>query len=359
MAMPLGFGLVGCGKIARKHIHVLNQLPGARIVACCDLDLERAAARADEAGGAIATGSVEELCAHPEVEAITVATPSGSHAAVALAAARAGKHVIVEKPIALTLSEADAIIDACDEAGVKLFVVKQNRYNRPVVALRRALDAGRLGRLFMGGARVLWHRDQNYYDQEPWRGTWAQDGGVCTNQASHHIDLLLWLMGEVVSVFATGTQVLHDIETEDTATVLLRFREGAAATVQATTCTQPRDLEGSIAVFGTSGTVEIGGFAANELRTWMLAEETPEDARIFDEWGRNPSEFAYNHRCFYEDVLQTIASNRRALIDGIAGRRSLEVIRAIYESMETGREVFLRFEPRECRLGSGGSREDA
>lgn len=359
MADALGFALIGCGKIADKHIHVLTHLPGARLLACCDARAERAAARAEKAGGgAIATTSLEEALATPGVAAVTICTPSGSHASLAIEAARAGKHVIVEKPLALTLDEADRMIDACDAAGVKLFVVKQNRYNRPVQALRRAIDAGRMGRIFLGGARVLWHRDQRYYDAEPWRGTWAEDGGVVTNQASHHIDLLLWMMGDVVSVFATGARVLHDIETEDTATVLLKFRHGAAATVQATTCMQPRDLEGSIAIFGTGGSVEIGGFAANQLRTWTFTEERPEDATIMEQWGANPADFAYNHGEFYKDALQTIASNRRALLDGIEGRRSLEVIHAIYESLETGREVTLRFEPRIRRLGVPGHREE-
>jgi predicted dehydrogenase len=301
--------------------------------------------------------SLEELLASPEVRAVTICTPSGSHAELAVRAAQAGKHVVVEKPLALTLDQADRMIDTCDRAGVKLFVVKQNRWNRPVQAARRAFEAGRLGTLFLAGARVLWHRDQAYYDAEPWRGTWAQDGGVVTNQASHHIDLLLWFMGDPVSVFATGTRVLHRIETEDTATVLLKFRHGAAATVQATTCTQPRDVEGSISLFGTRGTVEIGGFAADSLRTWMLDPETPEDEIVRREWSANPTEFAYNHQEFYRDVVQTIDGGRRALSDGIQGRRSLEVIHAIYESMETGREVVLRFEPRKCRLGVGGEPE--
>jgi UDP-N-acetyl-2-amino-2-deoxyglucuronate dehydrogenase len=307
--------------------------------------------------GAQAAEELAALLERPDIDAVTICTPSGSHARLAIAAARAGKHVIVEKPMALRLDEADAMIDACDHAGVKLFVVKQNRYNRPVLAARRALAAGRLGRLFMGGVRVLWHRDQAYYDAEPWRGTWAEDGGVCANQASHHIDLLLWFMGDPVSLIATGATVLHSIETEDTATVLLKFPHDAAAVVQATTCTQPRDLEGSLALFGTAGTIEIGGFAANELRTWQLAEPLPEDERVQAEWGRNPETFAYNHMEFYKDVLGTIASNRRALIDGIEGRRSLEVIHAIYESMETGREVTLRFESRRCRLGISQPRE--
>ncbi|MBP7669326.1 MAG: Gfo/Idh/MocA family oxidoreductase [Candidatus Eisenbacteria bacterium] len=347
----LGFALIGCGKISRKHVHALERLPGARLLAVYDLDSARAEAVASGIPGARAARTLEEAFAMPGVDAVTVATPSGSHAAVAIAAARAGKHVVVEKPLALTLDEADEMIAVCDSAGVKLFVVKQNRYNRPVLAARRAVDEGRLGRIFMGGARVLWHRDDAYYQEARWRGTWAQDGGVCTNQASHHIDLLLWFMGEAVSVFATGTRVLHRIETEDTATVMLKFRHGATAVVQATTCTQPRDLEGSISLFGTRGTIEIGGFAADRLRTWTFADARPEDASVEAEWGTNPKEFAYNHGQFYEDVLRTIGSDRRALIDGIEGRKSLEVIHAIYESMETGREVALRFEPHRCRLG--------
>lgn len=358
MADALGFALIGCGKISSKHVRVLSRLPGAKLVALHDHDLARAAARAAEAPGAVVAASLEEVLAMPGVDAVSICTPSGSHADLAIAAARARKHVIVEKPLALTLQDADRMIDECDAAGVKLFVVKQNRYNRPVIAARRALEAGRFGRLFLGGARVLWHRDQSYYDAEPWRGTWAQDGGVCANQAAHHIDLLLWFMGDVVSVFASGATVMHDIETEDTATVILRFRHGASATLQATTCTQPRDIEGSLSLFGSGGSVEIGGFAADRLRTWMFTTEEPEDRTIHETWGSNPPAPAYNHAMFYEDVLQTIASNRRALIDGLEGRRSLEVIHAIYESMATGHEVVLRFEPRKCRLGSSRAEEE-
>jgi len=351
MADSIGFALIGCGKISRKHIHVLNSLEDTSIVSVFDVDRSRAEKAAAQAGGALIASSLEEALSAPGVQVATICTPSGTHYDVAIRAAAAHKHVVVEKPMALTLDEADEMIDACDAAGVKLFVVKQNRYNRPVQATKRAIDAGRLGRIYMGGARVLWHRTQEYYDSEPWRGTWAYDGGVCSNQASHHLDLLLWLMGDVVSVFAVGSTVMHDIETEDTATVLLRFRHGAMATLQATTCTQPRDLEGSISLFGTKGTIEIAGFAANELRTWMLENEGPEDDDVRRNWARNPDEFAYNHREFYKDVLQTIRSGRRALIDGIEGRRSLELIHAIYESMETEREVALRFEPHKCKLG--------
>ena len=353
MPETLRFAIVGCGKISAKHLHVLGALPGARVTCLCDQNRSRAEAQRERAPEADVCTSLAQALAHPAVDAVTICTPSGSHARLGIQAAEAGKHVIVEKPLALTLADADDLIHACDRAGVKLFVVKQNRYNRPVLAARRALEEGRLGDLFMGGVRVLWHRDQAYYDAEPWRGTWAEDGGVCTNQASHHIDLLLWFMGEPVSVIAKGATIGHAIETEDTATVMIRFRGGATGVVQATTCVQPKDLEGSLSLFGTRGTIEVGGFAATELRTWMLAGETDEDRQsIWDQWGENPKEFAYNHGEFYKDVLQSISSSRRGLIDGIEGRRSLEVIHAIYESIETGREVTLRFEPRKCRLAN-------
>lgn len=348
---PTGFALLGCGKIAHKHVHVLANLDEVRLLYACDPQEDRAKEIAGKADGCKATTEIEQVLKDPAVEVVSICSPSGMHAEMGIQAARAGKQVIIEKPLALRLDEADRLIETCDRRGAKLFVVQQNRYNRPVQALRRALDADRLGHVFLGSVRVLWSRDQAYYDKEPWRGTWAQDGGVLTNQASHHIDLLIWMMGEVDSVFARGRTVAHKIETEDTGVVLLKFRNGGFGVVEATTCTQPKDLEGSLNLYGEGGTVEIGGFAANNLKTWAFREPRPEDETIFEEWGKNPDEFGYNHREFYLDALEDLRTNRRGLLDGIEGRKSLEVINAIYESMETGREVFLRFEPKECRLG--------
>lgn len=348
---PIGVALVGCGKIAKKHVDVIRSIEDLRLVAVHDVDPARAAALADSVPGCRVLPDLEAVSRADDVRLGVVCTPSGLHASQGALLARAGKHVVVEKPMALRLEEADQLIEVCDRFGVKLFVVKQNRYNLPVRRARAALESGRLGRIFLGEARVLWRRTQKYYDEEPWRGTWQLDGGVITNQASHHIDLLIWMMGEVESVFAKGRTVMHDIEVEDTGVVLLKFRRGGLGVVEATTCVQPRDLEGSLLLYGEKGTVEIGGFSANELRTWAFPEEEAGDDTVFAEWGRNPDVFAYNHREFYLDVVDTLRSNRHALIDGIEGRKSLEVINAIYESMETGREVFLRFEPRRGRLG--------
>jgi predicted dehydrogenase len=350
---PIGVALIGCGKIAQKHLRVIQGVDGLRLVLVHDSRRERAEALASQAPGCRIAPDLESAATDPEVQLGVVCTPSGLHARHGTLLARAGRHVVVEKPMALRLDDADQLIEVCDRHRVKLFVVKQNRYNRPVRKAHEAIASGRLGRVFLGDVRVLWHRDQSYYDAEPWRGTWEMDGGVLTNQASHHIDLLIWMMGDVESVFAKGRTVMHQIEVEDTGVVLVKFRRGGLGVVQATTCAQPRDLEGSLDLYGEKGTIEIGGFAANELRTWSLAAPGAEDERVFEEWGRNPPDFGYSHREFYLDVVDTIRTNRHALIDGIEGRKSLEVINAIYESMETGREVFLRFEPRRGRLGGG------
>jgi UDP-N-acetyl-2-amino-2-deoxyglucuronate dehydrogenase len=356
---PIGVGLIGCGKISRKHAHVIGQIDDLRLVAVHDVVEERAAAVAARFPGARVAPDLESISRDPEIDIGVVCTPSGLHARQGATLARAGKHVIVEKPMALRLEEADQLIEVCDRYGVKLFVVKQNRYNVPVRRAREAIESGRMGRVFLGDVRVLWNRSQEYYDEEPWRGTWQLDGGVLTNQASHHIDLLIWMMGEVESVFARGRTVMHRIEVEDTGVVLLKFRGGGLGVVEASTCIQPADLEGSIQLYGEKGTIEIGGFAATELKTWRFDEPTEEDARIFETHAKNPEEFAFNHREFYLDVVDTLRRRRHALIDGIEGRKSLEVINAIYESMETGHEVYLRFEPRRCRLGETGRERPA
>jgi len=281
-----------------------------------------------------------------------VLTESGLHADHVVELARYGKHIVVEKPMALTLSDADRMIAACDQFKVKLFVVKQNRFNVPVVKLREALEAGRFGKLVLGTVRVRWCRPQSYYDQASWRGTWAMDGGVLSNQASHHVDLLEWMMGEVDSVYATATTALADIEAEDTAVVTLRFRNGALGIIEATTAARPKDLEGSLSVLGEFGTVEIAGFAVNEMRTWNFADATPDDARVLEEFSVNPPNvYGFGHQAYYEHVVDCILNDRQHLVDGLEGRKSLELITAIYESIETGVPVNLRFNPKRCRLG--------
>ncbi|MFN8549728.1 MAG: Gfo/Idh/MocA family oxidoreductase [Candidatus Eisenbacteria bacterium] len=348
----ISVALIGCGKISRKHVQVIREIPDLKLTAVVDTNPARAQEVADQVDGCRVYPDLESVCADPKIRLGVVCTPSGLHARQGVTLARARKHVVVEKPMALRLDEADALIEACDQAGVKLFVVKQNRYNAPVRKAREAIESGRLGRVFMGDVRVLWNRSQSYYDEEPWRGTWEMDGGVLTNQASHHIDLLIWMMGDVESVYAQGRTVLHQIEVEDTGVVLIKFRSGGLGIVEASTAIQPRDLEGSLNLYGERGTIEIGGFAANELKTWRFREELPEDEAIRRDFAKNPGGATYAHHQFYLNVVETLHEQRLALIDGFQGRRSLEVIHAIYESMETREEVQLRFEGRRVRLGT-------
>lgn len=351
----LGFALLGCGRIVSKHLDPLKNglINGAKLVAVCDSNFERAQAVAKQAGVPAFSDRFEMMDKMgDQIDVVNILTPSGDHAQHAVDIAGYRKHVVVEKPMALTLTDADRMIAACDAAGVRLFVVKQNRYNYPVKKLREALEAGRFGKLVLGTVRVRWCRTQKYYDQDKWRGTWAYDGGVFANQASHHVDLLQWMMGDVESVFAKTSTALVNIETEDTGVVVLRFKNGALGIIEATTATRPKDLEGSLSVLGEKGSVEIGGFAVNEMRHWNFTETTPEDAEVVEKYRVNPPNvYGFGHTEYLNKVVESIREGRNALVDGLEGRKSLELINAIYESVETGKEVYLRFVPKKCRLG--------
>lgn len=352
----LKIALVGCGRIAKRHSDLLGngQIDGAGLVAVADIVADKANAIATPFGVPAFTDMHEMMeTANPDV--VVVLTESGLHAEHTVQLAPYGKHIVVEKPMALTLDDADRMIQACDSYGVRLFVVKQNRFNVPVAKLREAVEAGRFGRLVLGTVRVRWCRPQAYYDQDAWRGTWALDGGVLTNQASHHIDLLEWMMGEVESVFAKSTTALADIEAEDTAVVILKFKSGALGVIEATTAVRPKDLEGSISMLGETGSVEIGGFAVNEMKTWNFEPAVADDDEVLDRYSVNPPNvYGFGHQAYYEHVVSCIMNDEPHLVDGLEGRRSLELISAIYESVETGREVALRFVPARCKLGQRG-----
>ena len=349
----LKFALVGCGRISAKHSELLGtgKIANASLVAVCDL-VEEKAQNVGKKYQVPWYTNMDLMLQNEDIDVISVLTESGNHARHVIHLAKYGKHIIVEKPMALTLDDADAMIKACSENNCKLFVVKQNRFNYPVVALRKAFEANRFGKLVMGTVRVRWCRTQKYYDQDKWRGTWALDGGVLANQASHHIDLLQWMMGEVESVVAKSSTALVNIEAEDTAVVLLKFKNGALGIIEATTAVRPLDLEGSLSILGEKGTVEIGGFAVNEIRHWNFAESLEEDASVKTKYSVNPPNvYGFGHLAYYEDIVQSILENKKSLIDGFEGRKSLELISAIYESIETGKEVFLRFIPQKCKLG--------
>ncbi len=350
---PVRFALVGCGRISRKHVDAVTAIPSARLVAVCDEQPDRAR-RVGETARVPWFDSYDRMLSAVDCDVVSILTPSGLHAAQTTdIATRFRRHIVCEKPMALRLEDADRMIESCDRAGVRLFVVKQNRYNLPVQRVRQALDAGRFGRLVLGTVRVRWCRDQTYYDQDPWRGKWRLDGGVLANQASHHIDLLEWMLGEPASVMAKMGTYLVNIEVEDTAAAIIKFRNGALGIVEATTATRPRDLEGSLSILGEKGSVVVGGFAVNRMETWSFEDETTEqqNAVLRECAEAPPNVYGFGHERYLEHVIQCIREGTRALVDGLEGRKSLELINAIYESAETGREVSMRFEPKMSRLG--------
>jgi predicted dehydrogenase len=349
-AAPLRFGLIGASAIAKKHAAALARIPEARLVAVCDVVPDRANALAGEFG-AKPWLDYREMLEREALDVVSVLTPSDSHARIATEVAATGRHIVVEKPMALTLEDADSQIAACRAHGVRLFTVMQNRWSRPVQKLREALNQGRFGKLVLGTVRLRWCRDQSYYDAATWRGTWQRDGGVFCNQACHHIDLLQWMMGDVVSVMAMKATRLVRIEAEDTGVAILRFASGALGVIEATTAWRPTDMEGSLAIAGERGSVEIGGFVVNKLRHWQFAEARPEDATVEGEHGTNPETFAWAHEQYLRDVVRALRTNTPALVEAVEGRRTVELINAIYESAETGTEVVLRWRPRYSRLG--------
>lgn len=349
----LKFGLVGCGRIAKRHSELLGygQIENASLVAVCDIDEEKAK-KIGKQFNVPYYADMDDMMQKESIDVVSVLTESGYHARHVINLAKYGKHIVVEKPMALTLDDADAMIKACDENGCKLFVVKQNRFNVPVVKLKEAMDEKRFGKLVLGTIRVRWCRDQGYYDQAWWRGRWDMDGGVLTNQASHHVDLLEYMMGDVESVFAKSTTALVDIEAEDTVVVTLKFVNGALGIIEATTAVRPKDLEGSISILGETGTVEIGGFAVNKMVHWNFTHKKDDDNEVMEKYSVNPPNvYGFGHQAYYEHVVDSILNNKKQLVDGLVGRKSLELISAIYESIETGKEVFLRFKPTKCKLG--------
>jgi predicted dehydrogenase len=353
------FALVGCGRISRKYGEILGTktIDTGSLTAVCDVNEEKAKKLGEKYGVKWFTDAhkmLDEL--KDEIDILAILTESGRHAENVIELAKYKKHIVVEKPMALSLSDADAMIRECDKFGVKLFVVKQNRLNYPVCKLREALDAGRFGKIVMGTVRVRWCRPQAYYDQDPWRGTWGMDGGVLTNQASHHIDLLEWMLGEPVAVFAKARTALADIEVEDTGVAIITFASGALGIIEATSATRPKDLEGSISILGEKGSVEIGGFAVNEMKVWNFETPEPGDEEVLEKYRTNPPDvYGFGHIAYLENVVKSIEQGSPSLVDGLEGRKSLELISAIYESIETGKEVRLRFQPEHCRLGHSSS----
>ena len=338
---PVRFALVGCGRISANHIAALHQHRSrAELVAVCDNQLP-ALQQAVQKTGARGFHSLDTLLASSDADVVVLATPSGLHPRQTMAAARAGRHVVTEKPMATKWDEGMEMVRVCREAGAKLFVVKQNRLNSTLQRVKRALDGGRFGRVFMVNVNVFWTRPQSYYDEAPWRGRWDLDGGAFLNQASHYVDMVDWLLGPVDSVHAYTATLAREIEAEDTGVMSLRLRKGGLASINVTMLTYGKNLEGSITILGERGTVRVGGVAVNRIEHWEFDHTVPEDAQVGNVNYVAPTVYGLGHPLYYDNVISTLRGEVSAEVDGYEGLRSLEVVIAAYRSARDGVRVGL------------------
>jgi UDP-N-acetyl-2-amino-2-deoxyglucuronate dehydrogenase len=336
----MNFAIVGCGHIAKKHAEAIERIERANLVAVCD-KVPQAMNEYVKKYGAKPYENLTDMLSDPSIDVVSICTPSGLHAPIATEAAKAKKHVIVEKPIALTLEDADLIINTCKENNVKLAVVHPNRFRPVVQELKRLMDEGRFGKLSHANATVRWNRNQAYYDQAPWRGTKALDGGVLMNQAIHNIDLLIWLMGDVEEVYSMSATRLRNIEAEDVSTGVVRFKNGALGVVEAATTIYPKNLEESLSIFGETGTAIIGGTTATQFNHLAIQSLNDEETNaIIEKVKANPLEKS-GHQCIIEDMIQAIQEDREPIVNGEDGKRALQLVLAFYESAEKKQRVII------------------
>jgi UDP-N-acetyl-2-amino-2-deoxyglucuronate dehydrogenase len=339
------FALVGCGRISRNHFDSITQHGDrAELVDVCDIDpaaLERAVQSTGASGHASLTAMLDKTTA----DCVILTTPSGIHPQQAITVAKSGRHVLSEKPMATKWEDGLRMVRACEEAGVRLFVVKQNRKNATLQLLKQAVEQKRFGQIYMVSLNVFWQRPQEgYYDQAKWRGTWEFDGGALMNQASHYVDLLEWLIGPIESLHAYTATLARDIEAEDTGVLSVRWRSGALGSLNCTMLTYPKNLEGSITILGEKGTVRVGGVAVNEIQEWQFADSRPEDAQIKAASYETTSVYGFGHPLYYDNVIQTLRGEAKPEVDGREGLKSLEVLIAAYRSARDGVRVGLPLE---------------
>ena len=335
------FALVGCGRIAANHFESVKvHSDRCELVDVCDVDA-KALAAAVERTGAKGHLNLTSMLATTEADCVILTTPSGLHPSQAMEVARSGRDVMTEKPMATRWHDGLAMVRACDEAGVRLFVVKQNRRNQTLQLLKQAVDQGRFGRIYTVAVNVFWSRPQSYYDSAAWRGTWEFDGGAFMNQASHYIDLLDWVVGPVESVMAYTGTLARNIEVEDTGVAALKWRNGAMGTVNVTMLTYPKNLEGSITVLGEKGSVRIGGVAVNEIKHWEFDAPHEMDGQIHDASYQTTSVYGFGHPLYYDNVINTLRGDAAPETDGREGLKSLELLIAMYLSARDGKRVNL------------------
>ena len=341
------YTLIGCGRIATNHIKAaLNN--GLEVAAVCDLLPEKMEALLDKHGLAgdksIARYTdYKRMLDKVKPQLAAIATESGLHAEIALACIERGINVIIEKPMAMSMADAEEIIRRADEKGIKVSACHQNRFNLAVQELRKAIDAGRFGRLSHGSIHVRWNRDHSYYDQAKWRGTWKDDGGCLMNQCIHGIDLLRWMLGdEVVEVYGQTRQQFHDyLEAEDVGVAVLKFKNGAIATIEGTVNVYPKNLEETLYIFGEKGTVKVGGTSTNNIDVWDFADETEDDAGNKNLQEATSNVYGNGHTSLYADMIEAIKNDQQPYVDAVSGRNALEIVLAIYKSQKTGLPVKL------------------
>ena len=354
MLQTLNVAILGCGRIGKRHAQILSsgEISSAKLVAVCDYDQNKLNSFVQEYKVKGFTDLTNLLNGDLAIDILVICTESGNHSNNVIVSAGKVKNIIVEKPMALTLSDANKMIAVCKEFKTRLFIVKQNRFNLPMLYARKLFQEGKFGKITLGTVRVRWSRDENYYLEGDWRGTWALDGGVISNQASHHVDILQWFLGDAESVYATGKQAIANIEAEDTCLAIIRFKSGALGLIEATTATRPIDLEGSFSLLGEKGSIEIGGFAMNRLNYVGFIDEETSPPRVLEQYSVNPPDvYGYGHLKYYENVLSSILNGTEGLVEGIDGLKSLELISAIYESMEKNLEVRLPSVSHHSKLG--------
>jgi UDP-N-acetyl-2-amino-2-deoxyglucuronate dehydrogenase len=334
----MNFAIVGCGHIAKKHAEAIEKIAGAKLVAVCDKIPENMDFYVGNYGAEQYT-DLEKMLGSEAIDIVNICTPSGFHANIAKMTAKAKKHIIVEKPIALTIEDSDSIILACKENGVKLSVVHPNRFRPAVMELRNVMDQQKLGKLSHANVTVRWNRNQAYYDQAPWRGTKALDGGVLMNQAIHNLDLMLWFMGDIDEVYSMSATRLRNIEAEDVSTGLVRFKNGALGVIETATTIYPKNLEETISLFGETGTIMIGGTTANFIEHWNVASmDEAEVSGVIENVKKDPYGKP-GHQWIIEDMIQAVVEDREPVITGDDGRRALELVLALYRSADNNQPV--------------------
>lgn len=336
--------LIGCGRIAANHFNAIEQhADNLELVDVCDVDAE-ALAQAVQRTKATGHSNLTDLLKTTTADLVILTTPSGLHSRQAIQIAGTGRHVMTEKPMATSWHDGVSMVKACDDANVRMFVVKQNRRNATLQLLKNAIENKRFGKIYMVNINVFWTRPQAYYDTAKWRGTWEFDGGAFMNQASHYVDLIDWLIGPLESLQAYTATLARDIECEDSGVISLRWRNGALGSMNVTMLTYPKNLEGSITILGEKGTAKIGGVAVNEVQHWEFAEPEPEDELVQQASYQTTSVYGFGHPLYYENVINVLRGEAEPETDGREGLKSLEVLIATYLSARDGKRIALPLE---------------